>query len=89
MKTLDAIQFFGSQESLKAALQLRTRKMPWGEHPPLARQYQIEVVTNGALRAERPLVNDQAEIVPRPYQNYLGVERRQMQRTAHQERPTA
>jgi len=79
MKTQEAIQFFGSPDRLKAALQLPTRKVRWGEHPPLERQYQIEVVTNGALKAERPA---------RSYHPYQGPERRQMPRATDQERPS-
>jgi hypothetical protein len=25
----------------------------WGEYPPIARQYQVEILTNGRLHAER------------------------------------
>jgi len=55
MKTSEAINFFGSQKALKEALNLKARQTihAWGEIPPPGRQYQIEVLTNGALRAER------------------------------------
>ena len=55
MKTSEAIQFFGSQVALKQALKLKARQTihAWGEYPPEGRQYQIEVLTDGKLRAER------------------------------------
>lgn len=56
MRTSDAIRHFGSQKKLCAALGLKVRQTihAWGEFPPMTRQYQIEVITGGALRAERP-----------------------------------
>lgn len=55
MKTQDAINHFGSQVALKQALKLKARQTihAWGEYPPEGRQYQIEVLTDGKLRAER------------------------------------
>ena len=55
MKTSDAIEYFGSQVALKKALKLKARQTihAWGEFPPVGRQYQIEVLTNGKLKAER------------------------------------
>ena len=55
MKTQDAIQYFGSQVALKRALKLKARQTihAWGEFPPDGRQYQIEVLTGGKLKAER------------------------------------
>jgi hypothetical protein len=79
LKTQDAIRFFGSVETLKAALKLKARTEIWGEFPPASRQYQLEVLTNGALRAERPLFNEQAE---RPLFNELA-ERPLMKEPAH------
>ncbi|HEY7986779.1 MAG TPA: Cro/CI family transcriptional regulator [Methylophilaceae bacterium] len=88
MKTKEAIQYFGSPENLKAALHLRARKTFWGEHPPLERQYQIEVITNGALKADRPVLQSLSERRALVCQTYLGAERRRAQRT-NQERPSA
>lgn len=55
MKTQDAIQHFGSQVALKRALNLKARQTihAWGEFPPAGRQYQIEILTGGKLKAER------------------------------------
>ncbi len=55
MKTQDAIDHFGSQVALKRALNLKARQTihSWGEYPPVGRQYQIEVMTGGKLKAER------------------------------------
>lgn len=55
MKTQDAINHFGSQVALKRALNLKARQTihSWGEYPPEGRQYQIEVLTAGKLKAER------------------------------------
>lgn len=55
MRTKDAIQHFGNVPNLAAALGLTSRQAVyhWGEYPPVGRQYQIEILTNGALRAER------------------------------------
>ena len=55
MKTSDAINYFGSSTKLALALDLSGRQAVhyWGEYPPIPRQYQIEVLTNGELRAER------------------------------------
>lgn len=55
MKTKDAIKHFGNQRKLCDALELKARQTihSWGEYPPIGRQYQIEVITNGVLKAER------------------------------------
>jgi len=55
MKTKEAIQHYGSVPALAAALGLASRQAVyyWGEYPPSGRQFQIEILTNGALRAER------------------------------------
>ena len=56
MKTKDAIKHYGTQLKLCGALGLKTRQTihSWGEYPPIGRQYQLEVMTNGLLKAERP-----------------------------------
>jgi hypothetical protein len=62
MKTKEAIEHFGSVPALAAALGMRSRQAVyyWGEYPTPGRQYQIEVLTNGALRAEREPQPEQA-----------------------------
>jgi len=55
MKTSDAIQHFGSSAALARALGInRSAVHQWGDKPPVPRQYQIQVVTDGKLVAERP-----------------------------------
>lgn len=52
MKTKDAIRFFGTQAELARALGITRQSIKsWGETVPLARQYQIERMTSGKLRA--------------------------------------
>lgn len=53
MKTKDAIKHFGSIKRLAEALDIWPHVIyRWGEHPPLARQYELEVKTKGELKAE-------------------------------------
>lgn len=62
MRTKEAIQHYGSVPALAAALGLTSRQAVyyWGEFPPPGRQYQIEILTNGTLRAERQAEQEQA-----------------------------
>lgn len=54
MKTNEVIEYFGGRKKLLAALNLKTRQTiyAWGEFVPAHRQYQIEIITNGALKAD-------------------------------------
>lgn len=53
MKTEEAINFFGGKKQLADALGVWPQVIyQWGEYPPLARQYELQVKTNGALLAE-------------------------------------
>ena len=53
MKTKEAIEFFGSIKNLAEALNIWPHNISrWGDTPPLSRQYEIEVKTNGKLKAE-------------------------------------
>ena len=54
MKKTDAIQHFGTQVALAAALGVdqSTISKSWGDFPPPLRQLQIEALTGGALKAE-------------------------------------
>lgn len=57
MKTSDAIEHFGSKSALAAALGIKPPSVyDWGDEVPLGRQFQIELITEGALRATRPSV---------------------------------
>lgn len=58
MKTETAIKHFGSAAELARALGInRSAVHQWGESPPVPRQFQIQVVTNGQLKAESPNTN--------------------------------
>jgi len=53
MKTSEAIKHFGSAAALARALGVRPPSVSgWGEYPPVTRQFQIQVVTKGKLKAE-------------------------------------
>lgn len=56
MKTKDAVDFFGgSKTELANALGVdRSAITLWGDEVPQLRQYQIEVLTNGKLKASPP-----------------------------------
>jgi len=54
MTRSEAIRFFGSQAALAKSLGIgRASVNNWGEQIPLGRQYQLEVLTGGALKADR------------------------------------
>ena len=59
MKTADAIKLFKTQEALAEQLGIRqpsvARWVKTGEMPPL-RQLQLEVVTGGALKADKSIL---------------------------------
>lgn len=53
MKTQEAIEHFGSIRKLADALDIWPHTIyRWGEYPPKAKQYEIEVKSKGKLRAE-------------------------------------
>lgn len=53
MKTQTAVDYFGSQKKLAAKLGITQPAIShWGETVPLVRQYQLQVLTRGRLRAE-------------------------------------
>jgi hypothetical protein len=61
MKTSDAIAHFGSKSALAAALGIKPPSVyDWGDEVPIGRQFQIELITAGALRATRPLNSQEA-----------------------------
>lgn len=54
MTTQEAIQHYGGRKALAAALNVWPQVIyTWGERPPMARQYELEVKTGGKLRADR------------------------------------
>ena len=54
MKTQDAIKYFGTASRLARALGIERQAVSaWGEKIPSGRQFQIEVITKGKLKAEK------------------------------------
>lgn len=54
MKTKDAVKFFGSKAALARALGVERQAVTnWGDTVPEGRQYQIEVITRGKLKAPK------------------------------------
>ncbi|MBM6442369.1 Cro/Cl family transcriptional regulator [Pseudomonas sp. MIL9] len=52
MKTTDAAAFFGSKKKLADTLLINPSAVTqWGEFVPESRQYQIQVLTKGKLKA--------------------------------------
>ena len=52
MRTTDAVNHFGSQGELAKALGITDGAVSqWGEFPPMGRQYQIQALTKGKLKA--------------------------------------
>ena len=55
MTTDEAINYYGSIKKLAAALEIWPHVIyRWEDSPPLARQYELEVKTNGKLKADKP-----------------------------------
>lgn len=53
MKTSEAIEYYGSLKKLADELKVWPQVIyQWGEYPPMGRQYELEVKSNGKLRAE-------------------------------------
>ena len=62
MRKEDAIRFFGSATKLARALGISKQAISkWGDHVPEGRDYQIEVLTEGALKAPRRTVIESEE----------------------------
>ena len=59
MKTRDVIDYFGSREKVAEVLGgIDVSAIShWGENVPFLRQYQIEVLSGGDLKARRPSTN--------------------------------
>lgn len=55
MTTQDLIEHFGSKTAIAKALGIwHTTISSWGVYPPLGRQYELQVITNGKLKATKP-----------------------------------
>jgi hypothetical protein len=58
MKTEEAVAHYGGVKKLADALGVWPQVIyAWGERPPMARQYELEVKTDGELKADREVVN--------------------------------
>lgn len=54
MTTKEAIEHYGSLKALADTLGVWPQVIyRWGKYPPMARQYELEVRTNGKLKAQR------------------------------------
>lgn len=54
MTTKEAIEYYGGIKQLADTLGIWPHVIyRWGDHPPMGRQYELEVKTNGELRAEK------------------------------------
>jgi hypothetical protein len=57
MKTEEAIAHFGSLKKLADVLDVWPQVIyQWGETPPMGRQYELEVKTEGLLKADKQAV---------------------------------
>jgi hypothetical protein len=57
MKTQEAIDYWGGVKKLADALNTWPQTVyQWGEYPPMGRQYEIEIKTDGKLKAEEEVV---------------------------------
>lgn len=56
MRTDQAIQFYGSKAALARALRIRQPSIySWGDLVPLGRAYELQDLTQGALKVDRAL----------------------------------
>jgi hypothetical protein len=54
MKTEEATKFYGGVKKLADVLGVWPQVVyAWGERPPMSRQYELEVKTEGQLKADR------------------------------------
>lgn len=54
MTTKEAIDYFGGVKALAQALDIwPTGISRWGKSPPMLRQYEIEKITGGKLKADK------------------------------------
>lgn len=54
MKTEEAVAYYGGVKKLADALGVWPQVVyAWGERPPMSRQYELEVRTDGELKADR------------------------------------
>lgn len=54
MRTEEVVKHFGSKIEIARALGIwHTAISAWGEYPPMGRQYELEVMTKGKLKASK------------------------------------
>ena len=54
MKTQDAIDYYKGIRQLAEALETWPQTVyQWGEYPPMGRQYELQIKTDGKLKAEK------------------------------------
>lgn len=59
MTTKEAINFYGSRRAIAAQLTISYEAVRrWGKYPPLDRQFQLEVLSNGKLKADRSFAKE-------------------------------
>lgn len=52
MTTADAVSHFGTTAKLAAALRIKPQAVyQWGQEPPMGRQFEIQTITKGKLKA--------------------------------------
>jgi hypothetical protein len=57
MKTQEAIDYWGGVKNLADDLKTWPQTIyQWGEYPPMGRQYEIEIKSDGQLKAEKEVV---------------------------------
>jgi len=64
MNKSEAVAFFGSQAALAKALGVSRSSVSEWHDVPVGRQYQLEVMTGGALKAEHAELSGPAEDLP-------------------------
>ena len=53
MTTKEAVDYFGGIKPLADALEIWPQAVyAWKQHPPMSKQYELEVRTQGALKAD-------------------------------------
>lgn len=59
MTTKEALDYFEGMKGLSRFLDVYPQAIyKWGDYPPLAKQYELEVRTKGQLKAEQGAVNE-------------------------------
>jgi len=60
MSTDEVIAFFGDQIRVAGELNItRQAVSSWGRRPPMAKQYELEVKSEGVLKADRIIIQEQ------------------------------